>query len=107
MVFKGNIETITEEEITYPPTRQSAEFPLSFPLTACYAIEHDTMDTTFRNMYYGLSAFASATKDRRDLLLAQRFPCLRRIVHLPASLPPPMISPVLPLKHKRPKIIFC
>lgn len=32
------------------------------------------MDTTFRNMYYGLSAFASATKDRRDLLLAQRSP---------------------------------
>ena len=32
------------------------------------------MDTTFRSMYQALSAFASATKERRDLLLAQRMP---------------------------------
>lgn len=39
-----------------------------------YAIEHDYMDTSFRSMYSGLSAFLSATKDRRDLLLNQREP---------------------------------
>lgn len=32
------------------------------------------MDTSFRCMYWGLSAFLSATKDRRDLLLNQRKP---------------------------------
>ena len=39
-----------------------------------YAIEHDYMDTSFRCMYWGLSAFLSATKDRRDLLLNRRKP---------------------------------
>lgn len=32
------------------------------------------MDTSFRSMYLGLSAFLSANKDRRDLLLSQRQP---------------------------------
>ena len=73
MVFKGNIETITEEEI-HIRLRASQQNSSVLPPDSLYAIEHDTMDTTFRNMYYGLSAFASATKDRRDLLLAQRSP---------------------------------
>lgn len=73
MVFKGYIETITEEEI-HIRLRASQQNSSVLPPDSLYAIEHDTMDTTFRNMYYGLSAFASATKDRRDLLLAQRSP---------------------------------
>lgn len=73
MVFKGNIEFITEEEIGIR-LRSTQRNSSVLPPDSLYAIEHDTMDTTFRSMYQGLSAFASATKERRDLLLGQRPP---------------------------------
>ncbi|WP_455585565.1 AAA domain-containing protein [Bacteroides sp.] len=73
MVFKANIESIDENEI-HIRLRSTQQNTSVLPSDSLYAIEHDTMDTTFRNMYYGLSAFASATQDRRDLLLAQRPP---------------------------------
>lgn len=73
MVFKGNIEFITEEEIGIR-LRSTQRNSSVLPPDSLYAIEHDTIDTTFRSMYQGLSAFASATKERRDLLLGQRPP---------------------------------
>lgn len=73
MVFKGNIERISDDEICMRlrATQQNAEV---LPAGSRYAIEHDCMDTSFRGMYWGLSAFLSATKSRRDLLLGQRMP---------------------------------
>ena len=44
-----------------------------------FAVEHDTMDTTFRSMYLGLSAFLDANTERRELLLGQRPPALIRL----------------------------
>ena len=44
------------------------------PLHSLYAVEHDYMDTSFRSMYRGLSAFLGATQRRRDVLLGQRPP---------------------------------
>ena len=73
MVFKGNIEAITRKEICIR-LRATQQNTSVLPPDSLYAIEHDTMDTTFRNMYQGLYTFASATKDRRDLLLSQRPP---------------------------------
>ena len=73
MVFKANIESLTENEI-HIRLRATQQNTSVLPPESLYAIEHDTMDTTFRNMYQGLSAFASATQRRRDLLLAQRLP---------------------------------
>lgn len=73
MVFKGNLETITEDEV-HVRLRATQQNTSVLPCESLYAIEHDTMDTSFRNMYNGLSAFISANKDRRDLLLAQRPP---------------------------------
>ena len=54
MVFKGNIEFITEEEIgiRLRATQQNSSV---LPPDSLYAIEHDTMDTTFRSMYQALS----------------------------------------------------
>ena len=91
MVFKGNIEFITEEEIGIR-LRSTQRNSSVLPPDSLYAIEHDTMDTTFRSMYQGLSAFASATKERRDLLLGQRPPEFDSGLdgHI---LPPPMTSP--------------
>ena len=73
MVFKGNIERISDNEvcIRLRATQQNAGV---LPAASLYAIEHDYMDTSFRSMYLGLSAFLSATQRRRDLLLGQRPP---------------------------------
>lgn len=73
MVFKGNIESITETNIQIR-LRASQQNPAVLPADSLYAVEHDSMDTTFRGMYQGLSAFAAATPERRDLLLTQRAP---------------------------------
>ena len=73
MVFKGNIESITDSELRIR-LRASQRNPLVFPENSRYAVEHDTMDTTFRSMYLGLSSFMDANPERRDLLLGQRPP---------------------------------
>lgn len=73
MVFKGNIECITDRDIRIR-LRASQQNASVLPPDSRYAIEHDYMDTSFRSMYLGLSTFLSANKDRRDLLLFQREP---------------------------------
>ena len=73
MVFKGNIESLADNEIGIR-LRSTQQNPSVLPAESLYAIEHDTMDTTFRSMYQGLYAYLSATQDRRDLLLSQRPP---------------------------------
>ena len=73
MVFKGNIEEISDCNIRIR-LRAAQQNARVLPMESRYAIEHDYMDTSFRCMYWGLSAFLSATKDRRDLLLNQRKP---------------------------------
>mgnify|MGYP001341844171 CR=1 FL=1 len=73
MVFKGNIESITDNELRIR-LRAAQQNPLVFPENSRYAVEHDTMDTTFRSMYQGLYIYLSARKERRDLLLSQRPP---------------------------------
>ncbi len=73
MVFKGNIERISDDEVCVRlrAAQQNADV---LPADSRYAIEHDHMDTSFRSMYLGLSVFLSATQRRRDLLLGQRSP---------------------------------
>lgn len=73
MVFKGNIEYLTEYEICIR-LRATQQNISVLSEDSLYAIEHDTMDTTFRFMYQGLYAYLSATQSRRDLLLSQRLP---------------------------------
>lgn len=73
MVFKGNIETITDQSVKVR-LRATQHNTSVLPIASLYAIEHDTMDTSFRAMYMGLAAFLNANKSRRDLLLGQRLP---------------------------------
>ena len=73
MVFKGNIESITDNELRIR-LRAAQQNPLVFPENSRYAVEHDTMDTTFRSIYLGLSSFMDANPERRELLLGQRPP---------------------------------
>ena len=73
MVFKGNIEDITEAKIMIR-LRAAQQNQLVLPATSLYAVEHDAMDTTFRNMFQGLALFLTANEERRDLLLSIRPP---------------------------------
>ncbi|KAA6323090.1 RecBCD enzyme subunit RecD, partial [termite gut metagenome] len=73
MVFKGNIEAITENDITVR-LRAPQRNPAVLPANSLYAVEHDASDITFRAMFLGLSAFVSANQERRDLFLGQRPP---------------------------------
>lgn len=73
MVFKGNLEAITDKRITMR-LRATQQNLAVLPVDSLYAIEHDSMDTSFRNMFTGLSAFLSANAERRELLLGLREP---------------------------------
>lgn len=73
MVFKGNIEWISDTDLCIR-LRASQQNIAVLPMDSRYAVEHDIMDTSFRSMYWGLSAFLSATSERRALLLNQRPP---------------------------------
>jgi len=71
MLFKGNIEALTDTNI-HMRLRATQRNKSVLPSDSLYAIEHDVMDTTFRSMFAGLGAFLAANKDRRDLILGQR-----------------------------------
>lgn len=73
LVIKGNIERLTAAEICIR-LRASQRNLSVFPSESLYAMEHDYMDSTFRNMYLGLSAFMDANQERKDLLLGRRKP---------------------------------
>ncbi len=62
MVFKGNIERISDNEvcIRLRATQQNAGV---LPAASLYAIEHDYMDTSFRSMYLGLPLSFLPLKD--------------------------------------------
>jgi len=73
MVFKGNLEYISADEVKIR-IRATQRNRAVLPSDSKYAIEHDVMDTSFKSMFQGLHAFMQANKERRDLLLSQRPP---------------------------------
>ncbi len=73
MVFKGNIEEL-KTDIVKVRLRATQQNIAVLPSNSLYAIEHDSMDTSFRTMYQSLWTFIAANKERRDLLLGQRLP---------------------------------
>ena len=73
LVFKGNVEWLTTTEVCIRLRSSQRNLNL-FRANSLYAVEHDYMDTTFRSMYHGLSAFMEANQERRDLLLGKKFP---------------------------------
>lgn len=73
LVFKGNIEELSDTTIKIR-LRATQHNPSILPADSLYAVEHDAMDTGFRTMFQGLSAFLYAHPERRDLLLGIREP---------------------------------
>lgn len=84
MVFKGTIETLGNAKIRIR-IRASQKNESVLPDAGNYAVEHDYMDTTFKNMFQGLYAFMTACKERRELLLAQRPPIFDENVYQSAT----------------------
>lgn len=78
-IFKGNIEWLTTTEVCVR-LRASQRNLSVFPVESSYALEHDYMDTTFRNMYAGLVSFMEASKERRELLLGRRKPVFDKTI---------------------------
>lgn len=74
LVFKATIEKIDARHVSLR-LRAAQRNVRALPATSYYAVEHDaTMDTSFRAMYQGLSAFLRTTSRRRAWLLGQRAP---------------------------------
>lgn len=73
LVFKGSIASISSEKITIR-LRAAQRNDRIIDLDSSYAIEPDSMDTTYRNMFLGLDNFLRATSSRRDLILGKRHP---------------------------------
>ena len=73
MVFKGNIERISEKEVCVR-LRMTQRNKHVLPEGSLYALERDYMDTSFTTMFKGLALFPQANQERRDLLLGQRPP---------------------------------
>ena len=73
MVFKGNIEELNSSSIKI--RLRATQHNISvLPSDSLYAIEHDSMDTSYRSMFMSLAAFINANRDRKELLLMQRPP---------------------------------
>lgn len=73
LIFKGSVVEITDAMLRIR-LRSTQRNPSVFATDSCYAVEHDAMDTAYRSMYAGLSAFLTANRERRDLLLGRRPP---------------------------------
>ncbi|MCQ2224977.1 MAG: AAA domain-containing protein [Paludibacteraceae bacterium] len=70
-LFRCTIESLLSDEVVlrlaYKQRNRSV-----FPLNSRYAMEHDTMTSTYNSMSRALRAFLTAPQDRRDLLLGRR-----------------------------------
>ena len=73
LVFKANISSITDTHLIVRLRAAQQNLDV-LPTDSYYAIEPDSMDTSYRNMYLGLDAFISANQERRDLILGKRKP---------------------------------
>ncbi len=72
-IFKGAIEEINSKTVKIRLRARQRNNSI-LPETSAYGIEHDYPDSTFTAMFKGLTAFANANQDRKDLLLLQRSP---------------------------------
>lgn len=73
LIFKGNLESISDD-VVIVRLRMAQQNLEVLPDDSFYAIEPDSMDTSFRNMYLGLEAFLTATPERRELIMGVRPP---------------------------------
>ena len=83
MIHRASIEKIGADSITLKlrvPQTNTAVFDTSPGWQ--WAMEHDFMDSSFASQFCGVHAFLSASKQRRDLVLAQRAPKVDKSITL-------------------------
>lgn len=81
LVFKGTFEEVGDGSYRVF-LRQSQSNDKVLPSSARYALEHDSMDVTFRGMYQSLGAFMGCPRPRRELILGLRKPTFdQRLFH--------------------------
>ena len=71
-VFRGAIEMLEGNRLIVR-LRYRQKNPHVWNPGACYAIEHDYMDTNFAGMFRALACFIEANPDRKNLLTAPAF----------------------------------
>jgi len=72
-VFRGNIESISDTELSVK-LRYKQRNRQVFNPSGRYAVEHDFMDGAYNTVYRGLYTFLTAPAHRKELLLCQRSP---------------------------------
>ena len=72
-ILKGNIAAISRQfiEIRFRNKQRNRTF---FNENRFWAVEHDTLDTSYNSMYKSLFLFLNASKQQRDLLLGMEAP---------------------------------
>lgn len=72
-ILKGSIVRITREmvEVRFRYKQRNRRF---FSENRLWAIEHDSMDSSYNNMYRSIYAFLNASKQKRELLLGLSAP---------------------------------
>ncbi|NLC50496.1 MAG: AAA family ATPase [Bacteroidales bacterium] len=84
-ILKGVVSSINAEEVEVR-FRYKQRNKKHFVNNTYWAIEHDTMDSSYNSMYKSLFSFLSASRDKRSLLLGITAPTAAK-VDLPASTP--------------------
>ncbi len=77
-ILKGNIASISREfiEIRFRNKQRNRTF---FNENRLWAVEHDTLDTSYNSMYKSLFSFLNAAKQQRDLLLGIAKPKIEKV----------------------------
>lgn len=84
-ILKGVVSQINADEVEVR-FRYKQRNKKHFALNTYWAIEHDTMDSSYNSMYKSLFSFLSASRDKRSLLLGITAPTAKK-VDLEASTP--------------------
>lgn len=86
-ILKGTLVRITREqvEVRFRYKQKNRQFYADHPL---WAIEHDTLDSTFNNMFKSIFSFLTASKQKRELLLGLKSPGMKLTDKKRKSTPP-------------------
>ena len=76
LLLRSNVKSLSPEHVTVvfrAPQKNRSVFHLSDKMTR-WALEHDTMESSFSTGYRSVASILTASRERADLLLCQREP---------------------------------
>ena len=86
-ILKGTLVRMTKKlvEVRFRYKQKNRQFYADHPL---WAIEHDTLDSAFNNMFKGIFSFLTASKQKRETLLGLKAPGVKIPDKKQKSVPP-------------------